>query len=345
LFPKGRGKSKPCLFGFKNIREKNLSGGYIMKDKIKIGVSACLLGQKVRFDGGHKHDRFITETLGQYLEFCPVCPEVEAGFPVPRESFRLVGNRDKPRLMTLKTNVDHTDRMINWAQARVRELEKENLCGFIFKSKSPSSGMERVKVYSEKGIPEKSGVGIFARVFMNHFPLIPIEEEGRLHDPQLRENFIESIFVLKKWRETLEENRNVGNIVAFHTRQKLLLLSHSPLHYRSMGKLVAEGKKNSIDELFSRYETHLLMALKLKTTLKKNINVLQHILGYFKKQLSADEKQEMLEIIGQYRAGNIPLIVPITLLNHFVRKYQEPYLMKQTYLNPHPVDLKLRNHV
>ncbi|MCU0614643.1 MAG: DUF523 and DUF1722 domain-containing protein [Desulfobacterales bacterium] len=316
-----------------------------MGDKIKIGVSACLLGHKVRFDGGHKHDRFITDTLGQYVEFCAVCPEVEVGFPVPRESLRLVGDPKNPRLKTTKTNVDHTDRMLNWARTRIKELENENLCGFIFKSKSPSSGMERVKVYSENGMPEKIGVGIFARAFMDHFPLIPVEEEGRLHDPKLRENFIESIFALKNWRKTIEKNRSIGNLVDFHTRQKLLLLSHSPIHYRSMGKLVADGKKYSVDELFFRYETHLLEALKLKTTLKKNINVLQHILGYFKKQLSADEKQEALEIIGQYRIGNVPLIVPITLLNHFVRKYQEPYLMKQTYLNPHPVDLKLRNHV
>ncbi len=316
-----------------------------MGDKVKIGVSACLLGHKVRFDGNHKHDRFITDTLGQYVEFFPLCPEVEAGFPVPRESLRLVGDPKNPRLKTTKTNVDHTERMLNWAQTRIKELENENLCGFIFKSKSPSSGMERVKVYSEKGMPEKIGVGIFARAFMDHFPLIPVEEEGRLHDPKLRENFIESIFALKNWRKTIEKNRSIGNLVDFHTRQKLLLLSHSPIHYRSMGKLVADGKKYSGDELFFRYETHLLEALKLKTTLKKNINVLQHILGYFKKQLSADEKQEALEIIGQYRIGNVPLIVPITLLNHFVRKYQEPYLMKQTYLNPHPVDLKLRNHV
>ena len=316
-----------------------------MGNKIKIGVSACLLGHKVRFDGGHKHDRFITDTLGQYLDFCPVCPEVEVGFPVPRESLRLVGDPKNPRLMTTKTNIDHTDRMLKWAQAKVKELEKENLCGFIFKSKSPSSGMERVKVYSEKGMPEQVGVGIFARAFMDHFPLIPVEEEGRLHDPKLRENFIESIFILKQWRETLEINRSPGGLVNFHTRQKLLLLSHSPVHYRSMGKLVADCKKVSMDRLFPQYETELIGALKLRTTLKKNINVLQHILGYFKKYLSPDEKQEVLEIIDQYRIGNVPLIVPITLLNHFVRKYQEPYLMKQTYLNPHPVDLKLRNHV
>lgn len=316
-----------------------------MKDKIKLGVSACLLGQKVRFDGGHKHDRFITDTLGQYVEFFPVCPEVEVGFSVPRESLRLVGDPQNPRLKTTKTSIDHTDLMLNWAKEKVVELEKENLCGFIFKSKSPSSGMERVKVYSEKGMPQHSGIGLFARAFMEHFPIIPVEEEGRLHDPKLRENFIESIFALKRWRETVEQNHSLGGLVDFHSRHKLLLLAHSPSHQRDLGKLVADGKNYSRDNLFSQYEKLLLEALQLKTTLKKNLNVLQHILGYFKKQLSPDEKQEVLEIIDQYRIGNVPLIVPVTLLNHFIRKYQEPYLMKQTYLNPHPVDLKLRNHV
>ncbi len=316
-----------------------------MEEKIKLGVSACLLGQRVRYDGGHKHDRFITDTLGQYVEFCPVCPEVETGLPVPREAMRLVGDPENPRLTTIQTKVDLTDRMQGWAAKRVVELEKEKLCGFIFKSKSPSSGMERVKVYSDRGMPAQTGVGIFARAFMNHFPLIPVEEEGRLHDPKLRENFIESVFVMKRWRETIENNRKIGGLVDFHTRHKLLIMSHSPGHYREMGKLVAEGKKVSIDELFSRYEKLLLEALRLKTTAKKNIDVLQHILGYFKKRLSADEKQEVLEIVEEYREGNVPLIVPITLMNHFVRKYREPYLADQVYLNPHPLDLKLRNHV
>ena len=316
-----------------------------MEEKIKLGVSACLLGQRVRYDGGHKHDRFITDTLGQYVEFCPVCPEVETGFPVPREALRLVGDPEKPRLMTVKTKIDHTDDMKSWAAGRLKELEKESLCGYIFKSKSPSSGMARVKVYTEEGMPYQTGSGIFARAFMDHFPLIPVEEEGRLHDPKLRENFIESIFVLKQWRETLEKNREPGGLVDFHTRQKLLLLAHSPKHYREMGKLVAEAGKVPADELFSRYEKLLLEALQLKTTVKNNINVLQHILGYFKKQLSADEKQEVLEIVEEYRKGNVPLIVPVTMMNHFTRKYQELYLAKQTYLKPHPVDLKLRNHV
>jgi uncharacterized protein YbgA (DUF1722 family) len=237
-----------------------------------------------------------------------------------------------------------TDQVTGWARKKVRELEKEDLCGFIFKSNSPSSGMERVKVYNDKGMPEKKGVGVFARIFKNHFPLVPVEEEGRLHDPNLRENFIERIFAMKRWRETLSGKRTVGKLVAFHTDHKLLCLAHSPKHYRMMGKLVARGKEISPEALFSEYETLLMEALRLKATHKKNSNVLQHMMGYFKKDLSADEKQELLEIIDQYRKGYIPLVVPITLINHFVRKYNQAYLGRQVYLNPHPVALKLRNH-
>jgi len=314
-------------------------------EKIRIGVSTCLLGEAVRYNGGHAHDRYVTETLGQYMEFVPVCPETEAGFGVPREPLRLVGDPASPRLMTVKTKKDLTDTMATWAQRRVRELEKEDLCGFIFKSKSPSSGMERVRVYTEKGMPVKNGVGLFARAFMEHFPLIPAEEEGRLHDPHLRENFIERIFTLNRWREVLQERRSLGTLVRFHTGNKLLLLSHGQKHYRAMGKLVAHGKGYGIKELYEEYETMLLSAIQLKTTVKKNVNVLQHMMGYFKEQLSSDEKQELLDVIFDYRAGLIPLIVPITLFKHYVRKYKEPYLSLQTYLHPHPTALKLRNHV
>jgi uncharacterized protein YbgA (DUF1722 family)/uncharacterized protein YbbK (DUF523 family) len=316
-----------------------------MTERIRIGVSACLLGQNVRFDGGHKHDRFLTDTLGQYVEFVPVCPEAECGLGIPRESMRLVGDIESPRLITTRTHVDHTERMLNWARGRVTELEKEDLCGFIFKSDSPSSGMERVKVYRENGMPEKKGVGLFAHAFMKHFPLIPVEEEGRLHDPKLRENYIESIFTLKRWREFLGAKPGLGGLVDFHTRNKLLLLAHSEKHYRAMGKLVAAGKTLSRQSLWEQYEALLMEALKLKTSVKKNANVLYHLMGYFKEDLSADEKQELLEILDRYRAGHIPLIVPVTLINHYVRKYKEPYLAIQTYLNPHPVDLQLRNHV
>ncbi len=316
-----------------------------MKDAIRLGISACLLGEKVRYDGGHKLDRFLTDTLGQFVEYVPVCPEVECGFGIPRESLRLVGDPAAPRLVTSRTHQDYTPRMLAWAQKRVVDLEKEALCGFIFKSDSPSSGMERVRVYNEKGMPVKRGVGIFALAFMAHFPLVPVEEEGRLHDPKLRENFIERIFVFKRWRELLAQPKARGRLVDFHTKHKLLILSHSPKHYQTMGTLVAGAKGQPITEVYDTYQELLMEVLKLKATVKKNTNVLLHMMGYFKKRLSADEKQELLQIIDKYRQEYLPLIVPITLMSHYVRKYEQPYLKEQYYLHPHPAELQLRNHV
>jgi len=313
-------------------------------EKIKLGISACLLGENVRYDGGHKLDRFLTDTLGRYVEYVPVCPEVECGLPIPRESMHLEGDPDSPRLVTIRTKQNMTDRMVRWAWKRVEELDKEDLCGFIFKSDSPSSGMERIRVYNEKGMPVKKGVGIFAKIFMDHFPLLPVEDEGRLHDPKLRDNFIERIFALKRWREILSKKDSRGNVVDFHTRHKLLILSHSPKHYQMMGKLVAQAKDLSLKQLYQEYQTLLIESLYLKTSPKKNSNVLQHMLGYFKEQLCSDEKKELLEAIDHYREGYIPLVVPITLISHYVRKYDQPYLKKQIYLNPHPLELQLRNH-
>lgn len=316
-----------------------------MEERIRIGISSCLLGEKVRYDGGHKLDRFLRDTLGAYVDYVPVCPEVECGFGTPREAFRLIGDPENPRLVTSRTGQDFTERMAAWAETKVTDLEKENLCGFVFKSGSPSSGMERVRVYSDKGMPQKKGVGMFAATFMTHFPRVPVEEDGRLHDPKLRENFIERIFTLKRWREMLTKGRRIGHLVHFHTRQKLLILSHSEKHYRSMGRLVAGAKGMPTNALYSEYETLLMDALRLKTTPKKHINVLQHMMGYFKKALTPDEKEELLQVIDRYGRGYVPLIVPLTLINHYVRKYEEPYLSKQSYIQPHPVELQLRNHV
>jgi uncharacterized protein YbgA (DUF1722 family)/uncharacterized protein YbbK (DUF523 family) len=315
-----------------------------MEGKFRIGISSCLLGNEVRWNAGHKHDKYLTRTLGKFVEYVPVCPEVEAGFGVPRESFRLVGDPDSPRLITFKSKTDHTARMLTWAKKRVRELEKEDMCGFIFKSDSPSSGMIRVKVYNEKGMPHKVGIGMFARAFMEHFPLIPVEDDGRLNDPLIRENFILQIFTMKRWRDNVARKRSIGNLVDFYTRNKLLILSHSQKHYRLMGKLVAGGKEMPIKEVYHQYQQLLMEALKLKTTIRRNINVLQHLMGYFKKQLNSDEKQELLEVFDHYRNELVPLIVPITLINHYVRKYDQPYLKQQTYLHPHPLELKLRTH-
>ena len=314
-------------------------------EKIRLGISTCLLGEPVRYDGGHKLDRYLRDTLGQYVEYVPVCPETEAGFGIPRESMHLEGDVDSPRLVTSRTGKDMTEPMVSWANERVRQLESEELCGFIFKSNSPSSGMERVKLFDHNRVPRKIGVGIFAGIFMKHFPLLPVEEEGRLHDPMLRENFIERIFIAKRWRDLIAEKPGVGELIEFHTRHKLLIMAHSPRHGSLMGKLVAAAKQTPRDELFRSYQALLTEGVRLRATIRKNTNVLQHLMGYFKKDLTADEKQELLEVIDHFRKGYVPLIVPITLIRHYVRKYDQPYLKQQVYLNPHPVELALRNHV
>lgn len=315
-----------------------------MLEPIRIGISSCLLGHKVRYDGGHSHDRFLTQTLGLFAEYVPVCPEVECGMPTPREAVRLVGDAQNPRLVTQKTGVDKTGMMQAWIETKLNDLEKQDLCGFIFRSKSPSSGLYRIRVYGDDGQVRKNGTGLFAKAFRARFPRIPVEEAGRLHDPMIREQFIEAIFSLQRWRNFLKDRPTLGKLVEFHTKNKLLLLSHSTEKYRILGRLTATGKARPLEDLLAEYETVLISALELKTTLKKNINVLHHIMGYFKKNLTAGEKQEMLTLIDQYRQGYLPLIVPITLVRHYVRKYDPPWLRDQTYLNPHPFELKLRNY-
>lgn len=314
-------------------------------NKFKIGVSSCLLGNKVRYDGGHQLDRWITGVLSNYVEFVPVCPEVECGLGIPREAMRLVGNAEDYRLLTNKTGIDHTARMLDWSDGRLEELADADLCGFIFKKGSPSNGLERVKIYNEKGMPVGNGSGIFAKNFLKKFPYLPVEEDGRLHDPNLRENFIESIFTMKRWREAMDSGCSQSKLMKFHTNHKLLLFSHNEAIYRKMGKLVANHEQLPQEKLCHEYFQLLIKAMKLKPTVKKHINVMQHVMGYFKKDLSPDEKQELLEVFDNYREELVPLIVPITLLNHYVRKYKKDYLKQQLYLNPHPIELKLRNHV
>jgi len=311
---------------------------------LTLGISTCLLGEEVRWDGGHKLDRFLTDTLGRFVRYCPVCPEVECGFGVPREPLRLEGDPHAPRLVTVRTGQDHTGRMLRWARRRVRELEAEDLCGFIVKSTSPSCGMERIEIYDAGGVAVPRGVGIFARGFMEHFPLIPVEDDRRLHDPVLRDNFIERVFVMQRWRNAVRGRRSRGALVSFHTGHKLVTLSHSPRHYRIMGRLVAQDQAMPITALYDEYQRLLVEALRRTATPAKHGNVLQHIMGYFKKQLSPAAKAELLEIIASYRQGHVPLIVPVTLINHYVRLYDQPYLAGQYYLHFHPLELQLRNH-
>lgn len=315
-----------------------------MTQLVKIGVSACLLGEHVRYDGGHKHDRYITDTLGEYFTFIPVCPEVECGLPIPREAMRLEGDPLAPRLMTRQTRVDKTEQMLTYCSAKVSELENEELCGFVFKKDSPSSGLFRVKVYNN-GQAQKVGSGLFAAAMARRFVLLPMEEEGRLNDPAIRENFIERVFSYRRWKDFVALHPTVGRLVEFHTSNKLLLMAHSPQIYREMGALVAHASEVGLGDLLPRYEELYMRGLALHATVKKNTNVLQHIMGYFKQQLSPAEKVELLEVIGRYHDHLLPLIVPLTLLRHFIGKYDQQYLKRQVYLSPHPSQLMLRNHV
>ncbi len=312
---------------------------------IRLGISSCLLGQNVRYNGGHKLDRYLHDTLGRFVEWVPVCPEVECGLGVPRESMRLVGDPAEPRLVTAKTGIDHTQRMRRWSESRLAALAAEDLCGFVFKSASPSSGLRAVKVYDEKGSPSRRGVGLFARAFTGRFPLLPVEDDGRLNDPGLRENFIERVFVYRRWRDFEQADGSIRGLVGFHTDHKLLVMSHDPRAVSALGALVASAKGRPRTAVLGEYLAGLMRALSLEATPKKNVNVLQHAMGYFKKQLAADEKAELLEVIGDYHAGHVPLVVPLVLLRHHVRRFAEPYLSRQVWLHPHPVELALRNHV
>jgi len=315
-------------------------------EKLRLGVSSCLLGKLVRYDGGHKYDSWIVEILGQYAEYIDLCPEAESGLSIPREPIRLVGQKQDYHALGTKTSQDVTIQLQGYSLEAMGKLSDLRLCGYILKSKSPSCGMERVKVYpTHGGAAGKTGVGIFARELLRSYPLLPIEEEGRLHDPALRENFIERVFVMQRWWQMLAQPVSAKEIIRFHTIHKYLIMAHSPQHYREMGKLVASVKQYDPQDFLKSYLELLMTATARKATPSKHQNVLLHILGYFKTDLDAFEKQELIRLIAQYKDGLIPLIVPITLINHYVKKYQKDYLEDQVYLNPHPMELKLRNHV
>ncbi len=316
---------------------------------IPVGISACVLGQGVRFDGGHKLDRFIRDTLGAYVRFVPVCPEVEMGLGVPRETLRLARGGDDEggavRLVAPRSGTDHTERMESFARMRVMQLGKENLCGYILQNGSPSCGMERVRVYSKPGVaPARNGRGLFAQELMRQLPNLPVEEDGRLNDAGLRENFVERIFAYRRFRTLFGGAWQMGDLVAFHAREKLLLLAHDRTTYQELGRLVAGAKGRDRDQVAIEYEALFMAGLRKMATRGKQTNVLEHIAGYFKKLIDASDRQELQEVIASYRAGHVPLVVPVTLLKHHVRRHDIEYLAQQTYLDPHPIDLMLRNH-
>ena len=305
-----------------------------------------MLGNEVRFDGGHKRDRFLTDVLGPHIEWVPVCPELEVGMGVPREAVRLVGEPQAPRMVGVRSGADHTSAMRRFAAARVRALVTLDLAGFVLKKDSPSCGMERVRVYRPAGgVPSRAGRGLFAAALAAALPLLPVEEEGRLSDPVLRENFIERLFCYRRWRKLLATRPNRGALVRFHTVHKLTLLAHSPRHYADLGRLVGERASVSPAMLAARYGKRFMEALAIHATPPKHTNVLQHIAGYCREHLSGPAREELAGVIADYRRGLVPLVVPITLLKHHVEQHDIGYIKDQLYLHPHPKELMLRNHV
>jgi uncharacterized protein YbgA (DUF1722 family)/uncharacterized protein YbbK (DUF523 family) len=312
---------------------------------IRVGISSCLLGEEVRYDGGHQKDAYITGVLARHFTWVPVCPELEVGMGVPREPIRLVGDAAAPRLMGVTSGTDHTERMREFAGRRVDVLRRRELSGYILKRASPSCGLERVKVHAGDGPPARTGTGLFARALTDALPLLPVEEEGRLNDAHLRDNFITRVFAYRRLAALRESAPRPAAVVEFHTAHKYLLLAHNPAAYARLGRLVAEGARPAGAGWLDEYGERFMRALRTRATIAKHVNVLQHIMGFFKKQLSAAEKRELAGVIGDYAAGLVPLVVPVTLINHYVARFDVAYVRDQIYLRPHPKELMLRNHV
>lgn len=313
--------------------------------KIKVGISACLLGHEVRFDGGHKHSKLCTDSLSYYFEFIPECPEVAIGLGIPRKPIRLIGEASSPRAVAVHDpKLDYTDALIE--QGHQKAKQHQDLCGYIFMKNSPSCGLFRVKVYGGNGYPIKGGGrGLYAKAFTDSHPLLPVEESGRLTDPALRENFITRVFAFSNWQQLAAAGLSHKAIIDFHVSYKYCLMAHSPKDYAKLGQMLADAGKSEPTELGQRYFSGLMTALSQVATRKTHTNVLMHLQGYLKKALSADEKQELVKVIDQYRLDQLPLIVPITLLKHHFANHPDPYISKQAYLQPYPEDLSLRNAI
>lgn len=310
---------------------------------INVGISACVLGDKVRFDGGHKQNRFVIDELAQYMHFKPVCPEVGIGMPVPRPAIRLLQlPSGEERLVDTKNNeIDHTDKMIAFAEKKISQFE--DLCGYVVCAKSPTCGMERVKLHIANNNTVPGGaVGIYTKTLMAKMPWLPIEEDGRLNDPVLRENFVFRVFALNDFYKSVRDNLSIDAFVKFHSRYKLVLMAHSPKAYKSMGPLVANIKEWDLEEFYPIYRQQFMDAIKERASRKNKTNVLMHLQGYFKRSLTKEQKQELNALILSYKAGNQPLLVPLTMIKHYMREYPDPYLQIQTFIDPYPEELKLR---
>ncbi|MES9846679.1 MAG: DUF523 and DUF1722 domain-containing protein [Candidatus Sedimenticola sp. PURPLELP] len=313
-------------------------------NKPLIGVSACLIGEKVRYDGGHKRDSFITGSLKRHVRFVTVCPETAIGLGVPRPTIRLVGKITRPRALGVKDpERDVTDRLELFSNQQMESYRGLN--GFILKKNSPSCGMSRVKIYPQEigGCAQRKGAGIFARILMEHYPDLPIEEEGRLNDPVLRENFINRVYVHQRWEQLLESGLTAASLIDFHSRHKYLVMAHSQAAYQRLGRLLSDLSGNRAEETAQRYFRELMQALKQRVSRKRHVNVLQHIMGYLKRNIEPADKTELVECIERYRRQEIPLVAVLTLMKHYFRHHPDPYMMGQIYLQPHPEQLGLRN--
>lgn len=310
---------------------------------IKVGISSCLLGERVRFDSGHKRNDYVTGVLQDYFEFVPFCPEVEIGLGIPREAIRLIAVGEEVRCVGTKNpELDVTQALDDIADKQ--GAWQEQLCGYILKKDSPSCGMERVKVYSN-GLPTRNGVGIYAKRLLQKYPSLPVEEEGRLQDARLRENFIQRVFIYARWQSMLCEGLSLGKLQAFHAQHKYLLMSHNQVEAKALGGMLAEANKATLDALAPRYLERMMVALKTIATRENHVNTLQHIQGYLKKSLDAGDKVELVEVVENYKRGLVPLIVPITLLRHHFRRHPDDYITQSYYMNPHPGELMLLNNV
>jgi uncharacterized protein YbgA (DUF1722 family)/uncharacterized protein YbbK (DUF523 family) len=311
-------------------------------ERVRLGVSACLLGAKVRFDGGHKRNRFLMDGLGAHFEFVPFCPEVAIGLGTPRPTIRLVGDAQAPRAVGSKdAALDVTDALRSYSVDTASRLD--GLSGFVFKKDSPTCGMERVKVYNDKGMPHPDGTGIFARAVQEANPLLPVEEEGRLNDAVLRENFISRVFVYARWQALRQQGLSKHALIDFHASHKLLLLAHSPAIYKELGRMLGRLDNAALDALADRYIERVMQAMKLQATRKRHVNVLQHLLGYLRRHVDSVNRADLVDVIDAYRRGLVPLVVPVMLLQHHFRRNPHPYISRQVYMNPHPRELMLRN--
>lgn len=317
--------------------------------KPQLGISSCLLGNAVRFDSGHKHNAYITQSLGEYFEFVPVCPEVAAGLGIPRPPIHLVKQQGEIRLLHVKNHqVDVTAALQAASDHLLAEPKLAQLSGFILKKDSPSCGMERVKVYPEFATgqaPERSGIGLFAASLQKTFPNLPVEEEGRLCDPILRENFIGRVFVYQRWQTLLQATLTAHTLLQFHADHKYLIMAHDQAGLRSLGQLLAQAGKVDLSQLHAQYIQTLMQILSKCASRGQQANVLTHLLGYLSTHLEREDKAELVEMITQYQQGYLPLIVPITLLKHHFRKHPHPYIERQYYLKPHPSELMLLNSI